>query len=154
MMEDTEATMAKRIALAAMVYEHRVTGRVPEIVTVVLGDDAVIIKACRSLAQTKAEMVKSSDCAVQLRESQRIPFNIACEPLRCEIGQITGVEVREAVAEVESSIGIGVKVFSPVQAVNAGTRKQIAPELLFQNVALARWADDGGAVGLCYSDCM
>ena len=56
-----------------------------------------------------------------MRELHRQLFATASGPLRQEIRQITGVAVREANAEVETSTGTVVQVFSLAHAVPADT---------------------------------
>jgi hypothetical protein len=57
-------------------------------------------------------LAKSQAGVAQVREFHRELFINSAAPLRQEIQRITGVEVREAVAEVEPSIGSAVQVFT------------------------------------------
>jgi hypothetical protein len=62
-------------------------------------------------------------------------FNTAAEPLRQEIKRITGVEVREATAEIESTTGTVVKAFT------TGTVVQVF--LLMADVPADSWSGKG-----------
>jgi len=144
LMNETDSAMAKQIARAAAAFERRTTGRVPGTVTVVLSEDAVIITLRGTFSPAEAEIAKSGKSAAQLRELHRSLFTTACEPLRREIRQITGVEVREATVEVEPSTGTVLQVFSLAQPVTPGAWSGSGSDSMPQDKALDRWADDGG----------
>jgi uncharacterized protein YbcI len=57
--------------------------------------------------------------AVQLQEFHRQMFADSCASLRQEIERITGVEVREATAPVETTTGTMVQVFLLAHGVSA-----------------------------------
>lgn len=99
---------------------QRATGRLPSSVAVVLSGDTVVITLRGTLSVAERELAKSEEGAADLRELHRQLFAIASEPLRQEIRQVTGVEVRETSAEVETSTGTAVQVFSLASAVPEG----------------------------------
>jgi hypothetical protein len=72
-------------------------------------------------------LAQSPAGAAQVQEFHRQLFVNASQALRHEIKRITGIEVREATAEVEGATGTVVKVFT------TGTMVQVF--LLAQNVA-------------------
>ncbi len=76
-------------------------------------------------------MAKSPAGAEQLQDFHRQFFANSCEPLRREIKRITGVEVREAVAEVEPNTGAVVQVFT------SGTMVQVF--LLAHGLTAGAW---------------
>lgn len=104
--------MAKRIAQAASAFEQQRTGRQPRSVSVVLSRDTLVITLHGVLTPAEIMLARSSAGAAQLQEFHRQLFSNASEPMRREIGKITGVEVREAVAEVEPNTGTVVQVFT------------------------------------------
>ena len=120
-MEKSNSTKAQQIARAARVFEQETTGRLPGSVTVVLSEDTVVITLRGTFSPAETALAKSREGAAQLRELHRQLFTTASEPLRQEIRRITGVEVREATAEVETSTGTAVQVFWLAHAVPAGT---------------------------------
>ena len=73
------------------------------------------------MSPAETALAKRPDGAAQLRELHRQLFMTAAEPLRREVRRITGVEVREATAEIETSTGTVVQVFSLVPAVPMDT---------------------------------
>ena len=120
-MDKSDSNKARQIAQVARAFEQQTTGRLPSSVTVVLSEDTVVITLRGTLSLAEAALAKSQDGAAQLRELHRQLFTTASPPLRQEIRRITGVEVREATAEVETSTGTVVQVFTLAQAVAADT---------------------------------
>src|SRR6185437_13472073 len=104
--------MAKQIAHAAIAFEQQTTGRAPKSVTVVLSDNTLVITLHGALSLAEKALAMSPDGAVQVQEFHRQLFANASDSLRQEIKRITGVEVREATAEVESATGTVVKVLT------------------------------------------
>ena len=76
----------------------------------------------------------SPEGIAQVQEFHRQLFANASDSLRQEIKRITGVEVREAVAEVETATGTVVKVFT------SGTVVQVF--LLARGVPADSWSGD------------
>jgi uncharacterized protein YbcI len=71
----------------------------------------LVITLHDALSPAEKAMAKSPAGATQVEEFHRQLFNNSADSLRQEIKRITGVEVREAVAEVEPSTGTVVQVF-------------------------------------------
>ena len=120
-MDKSDSTKAHRIAQAARAFEQQTTGRLPSSVTVVLSEDTLVITLRGTLSPAETAVAESREGAAQLREFHRQLFTTASGPLRQEIRRITGVEVREATAETETSTGTAVQVFSLAHAVPADT---------------------------------
>jgi len=80
--------------------------------TAVLSDSTLVITLHDSLSPAEQLLAQSQEGAQQVQEFHRQLFANAYDSLRTEIKRITGVEVREAAAEVEPSTGTVVKVFS------------------------------------------
>jgi uncharacterized protein YbcI len=120
-MDKPDSSKAQQIAQAARAFEQQTTGRPPSSVTVVLSEDTLVITLRGTLSPAETALAKSREGATQLRELHRQLFTTASEPLRQEIRRITGVEVREATAEVDTSTGTVVQVFSLACAVGAET---------------------------------
>ena len=94
--------MAQQIAQAAIAFEQRRTGHVPKSVTVVLSEDTLVITLHEALSPAEKALAQSPAGAAQVQEFHRQLFANSCDSLRQEIKRITGVEVREATAEVET----------------------------------------------------
>jgi uncharacterized protein YbcI len=115
LMDKSNSRIAKQIAGAATALQQQMTGRPPSAVTVVLSEDAVIITLRGILSPAETALAKSGESAARLRELHRNLFTTASEPLRRQIMHITGIDVREASAEVDTSTGTAVQVFGLVQ---------------------------------------
>ena len=127
--------MAQQIAQAAMAFQQQRTGHAPEAVTVVLSGETLVITLHGALTKAEKTLAKSAEGATQVQEFHRQLFSNSSESLRQEIKKITGVDVREAAAEVETSTG------TVVQAFTTGTMVQVF--LLAQKVAPDSWTEGG-----------
>ncbi|MFH1418206.1 MAG: Na-translocating system protein MpsC family protein [Planctomycetota bacterium] len=138
-MDKTNSTMARRIAEAASVFEQQRTGNRPKSVTVVLSDTTLVITLHGALSEAERTLARSAEGAAQVQDFHRQLFANASETLRQEIKRITGVEVREATAEVEPNTGTVVGVFT------TGTTVQVY--LLAHAVPAGDWSgsDPGSA---------
>ena len=131
-MDKRKSTMAQEIAEAASAFERRRTGHVPKWVNVVLSEDSLVITLHEAWAPAERALARSPEGAAQVQEFHRQLFNSSAVTLRREIQRITGVEVREATAEVEPTTGTVVQVFS------TGTVVQVF--LLARGVATETWS--------------
>jgi uncharacterized protein YbcI len=111
-MDKPNSTMAQQIAQAASVFEQQRTGNTPKSVTVVLSDTTLVITLHGALSEAEKALAKSPEGAAQVQSLHRQLFANASDSLRQEIKRITGVEVREATAEVEPATGTVVGVFT------------------------------------------
>ncbi len=111
-MDKPNETMAQQIAEAAAVFEQERTGLVPKSVTVVQGDGTLVITLHGALSPVEKALAQSPAGAAQVQEFHRQLFANASDALRQEIKRITGMEVREATAEVETTTGTVVAVFT------------------------------------------
>lgn len=111
-MDQTNLTMAQQVARAASLFQQQRTGLVPRSVTVVLSEDTMVITLHGALSPAETALAQSPAGAAQVQEFHRQLFTNSADPLRQEIKRITGVEVREATAEVETTTGTVVQVFT------------------------------------------
>ena len=111
-MDQSNATMAQQIARAASDFERQRTGHVPKSVTVVLNEDTLVITLRGALSPAEKAAANSPAGAAQMQEFHRQLFNTSCQSLRQEIERITGVEVREASAEVETTTRAVMQMFA------------------------------------------
>jgi uncharacterized protein YbcI len=111
-MEKPTSTMACEIAQAASALQKQRTGHTPKSVAVVLSDDTLVITLHDALSPAEKNLAKSSGGATQVQEFHRQLFANDSDALREEIKRITGVAVREAAAEVETTTGTVVQVFT------------------------------------------
>lgn len=120
-------TMAQQVAQAVMAFQQKTTGHAPKAVTVVLSQDTLVVTLHEALSPAERDMAKSPAGAAQVREFHRQLFINSSQSLREEIRSITGVEVREAVAEVEPTTGAVVQAFTSSATVQVFRLAQSVP---------------------------
>lgn len=130
-----QSTMARQVAQAALAFEKQRTGHAPLSVAVVLSGETLVITLNGALSPAEKALARDPAGAAQVQEFHRQLFATASEPLRQEIRRITGVEVREATAEIEPSTGTVVAAFT------TGTTVQVF--LLANAVAADAWSENG-----------
>jgi uncharacterized protein YbcI len=131
----SNATMAQQIAKAAIAFEKKRTGHTPKSVTVVMSDNTLMITLHGALSPAEKALAKSPAGAAQVQNFHRQLFTNSAGSLREEIKRITGVDVREATAEVEPTTG------TVVQAFTTGTVVQVF--LLACDVPSETWSGSG-----------
>jgi uncharacterized protein YbcI len=134
-MNKSNSTMAQQVAQAASAFEERRSGHAPRSVTVVLSEETLVITLHGVLSPAERALAKSPEGAAQVQEFHRQLFLSSSDSLRREIKEITGVEVRDATAEIEPTTGAVVKAFP------TGTMVQVF--LLAQGVPTDVWSGVG-----------
>lgn len=129
--------MAQRVAQAASAFEQQRTGHAPRSATAVLNADTLVVTLHGALSPAEKALSQSPAGAAQMQEFHRQLFANSSAALRQEIHRITGVEVREAGAEIETMTGAVMQRFA------TGTVVQVF--LLARNVPADAW--DGGGPG-------
>jgi uncharacterized protein YbcI len=137
-MEKLEPSAAQQIAHAAIAFQKQRTGLDPQSVAVVLSGNTLLITLHGALSPAEKAMAQSEEGAVQVQEFHRQLFANSADELREAIRRITGVEVREAIAEVEPTTGTVVQVFT------SGTMVQVF--LLARGVPSDSWSGNGSGV--------
>lgn len=137
-MDKSRSTMAQQVARAASAFEEQRTGHAPQSVTVVLSEDTLVITLHGALSPAEKALAQSAAGVAQLQEFHRQLFANSADELRQEIKRITGVEVRETAAEIETATGTVVQVFT------TGTMVQVF--LLAHSIPAATWSGDGQEV--------
>ena len=108
-----ESTMAQQVAQAVMAFQEKTTGHAPKAITVVLSQDTLVVTLHEALSPAETDMAKKSPAgAAKVQEFHRQLFSNSSQSLLEDIKRITGVEVREAVAEVEPTTGAVVQAFT------------------------------------------
>ena len=130
-METPRSTMAEQVAQAARDFQQQRTGHVPKAVTVVLSENTLVITLHEALSPAERALAKSAAGAAKVQEFHRQLFANSADFLRQEIKRITGVEVRESTAEVETTTGTVVQVFT------SGTMVQVFQ--LAQGISKNAW---------------
>jgi uncharacterized protein YbcI len=134
-MEKLDPSVAQQIAQAAVAFQQQRTGHEPQSVAVVLSGDTLLITLHGALSPAEKVLAQSPAGAARLQEFHRQLFTSSADELRQEIKRITGVEVREATAEVEPTSGTVVQVFT------TGTMVQVF--LLAHGTPASSWSGTG-----------
>lgn len=144
-MNDSNSTKAHRIAQAAIAFEQRRTGNhTPKSVTVVLSEGILVITLHDALSPAERALAESPAGAAKVQEFHRQLFANSSHSLRDEIKRITGLEVREATAEIEPASG------AMVQAFTTGNVVQVF--LLAGSAATETWSGNGNGEKRAYTD--
>ena len=134
-MEKLDPSVAQQVAQAAIAFQQQRTGHEPKSVAVVLSENTLVITMHGALSPAEKALAQSPAGAAQVQEFHRQLFGNSADELRQDIKRITGVEVREATTEVETTTGTVVQVFT------TGTMVQVF--LLAQGVAASSWSGNG-----------
>jgi uncharacterized protein YbcI len=112
LIKNSESSMARQVAEVASAFQQQWTGHEPKSVSVVLSGDTLVITLHGALSPAEQAMARSPEGAAKVQEFHRQLFLNASDELRQEIKRITGMDVREAAAEVEPASGAVVQVFT------------------------------------------
>lgn len=134
-MEKSDSTMALQLAQAASAFQQQRTGHTPKSVTVVLSDDTLVVTLHGALSPAEMAVAKTPAGAAQMQEFHRQLFASTSDSLRQEIRKITGAEVHEASAEIETRSGAVMQLFA------TGTVVQVF--LLSRHVPPSTWCGSG-----------
>jgi uncharacterized protein YbcI len=134
-MDEPNSNMARQLGQAASAFERQRTGHEPKSVHVVLSGDTLVITLYGALSPAEKALTQSPAGAAEMREFQRQLFVTSSDALRQQIKSITGAEVREASAEVETVTGAVMQMFA------SGTVVQVF--LLARSVPADTWSGSG-----------
>ena len=143
-MEKTDSNIAEQLARLASRFQEQRTGHAPKAVTVVLGEDTLVVTLHDALTPAEKALAKSPQGAARVQEFHRQLFANSTAEMRQAIKRITGRDVREAAAEIETETG------SVILAFGTGSMVQVfllSPRVLVdavaENNALERADDEG-----------
>ena len=126
-MSEARPNMVQEIAEAVMAFQRDTTGHTPEGVTVLLSEDTLVITLHQALSPAERNLAKDPSGAAQVQEFHRRLFSTSSGRLKKEIKRITGVEVCEAVAEIEPTTGAVVQAFTSSAVVQVFRLAQSLP---------------------------
>lgn len=104
--------MTQQLAEAASALQQQRTGHAPKAVTIVLNEDTLVVTLHEALTPAEKALAQSPAGAAKVQEFHRQLFSNSSDAMRQEIKRITGREVREAAAEVETETGAVVHAFT------------------------------------------
>jgi uncharacterized protein YbcI len=125
--KSTSATIADQVAQVAKTLQQQRTGHAPKAVTVVLGEDTLVITMHDALTPAEKALALNSIGASQVQEFHRQLFLASADALREEIKRITGRDVREAAAEIMPATGTIVHAFTTGNVVQVFLLSEVVP---------------------------
>ena len=111
-MNETDSHIAEQLASVAGSLQQQRTGHAAKAVTVILSADTLVVTFHDALTPAEKALARSPQGASQVQEFHRQLFSSSSESMRQEIKRITGREVREAAAEIETATGAVVHAFT------------------------------------------
>jgi uncharacterized protein YbcI len=120
-MQVSNSKAARQIAKAACDFERERSGHTPTSATVVLCDDTLVVSLPGMMSPVEMDLAKNPAGAACVREFHRQVFTNSCTPLAQQIGEITGVKVRESRSELWTETGKVVQMFLLAGNVAAGS---------------------------------
>jgi uncharacterized protein YbcI len=111
-MKTFETPMAEQLARVASVLQQQRTTLAPKAVTAILSEDTLVVTLHDALTPAEKALARTLEGAAQLQEFHRHLFFNESESMRQEIKKITGQEVCEATAEIETATGAIVHAFT------------------------------------------
>lgn len=111
-MDRSPLTPVRQIAEVAGVLQQQRTGHGPKAVTVVVSEDTLVITLHGALSPAEQVLSQSPQGAAGVQDFHRQLFANSTDEMRQEIKRITGRQVREAAAEIETATGTVVHAFT------------------------------------------
>lgn len=111
-MNKPKFTIAEQLAELASTLQRQRTGLAPKAVTVILSEDTLVVTLHDALTPAERALARTPEGAAQVQEFHRQLFSSSSASMREEIKKITGREVREATAEIETATGAVVHAFT------------------------------------------
>jgi uncharacterized protein YbcI len=111
-MNQLESKISQQLAELASAFQEQRTGHAPKAVTVVLSEDTLVVTLHDALTPAEKALAKSPAGAARVQEFHRQLFADSMAEMRDEITRITGRQVREAAAEIETATGTVVHAFT------------------------------------------
>jgi uncharacterized protein YbcI len=110
-MPEKMPTIAQEIAQIAMTFQQQCTGRLPESVTVLLGEDTLVVTLHEALSPGEKEMARTPGGAARVHEYHRALFETSSLALHLELKRILGVEVCESGVVIDPGTGRLIEAF-------------------------------------------
>jgi uncharacterized protein YbcI len=111
-MIEARLSVAQKVARAAAAFHCERTGHEPKVAIAALSDDTIVITLHDALTPAMEALARSPAGVPRVQAYYRQLFVDSADSLRQEIKRITGVVVREAVAEVDATTGVMVHAFT------------------------------------------
>jgi len=111
-MNETKSQITQQLARVASTLQQQMTGHAPKAVSVMLGDDTLVMTLHDALTPAEKALAQSPAGAAQVQEFHRQLFSNSSAAVWEEIQRITGRQVRGAAQEMEPAKGAVVHTFT------------------------------------------
>ena len=111
-MNSSAFDITEQLAEMASLLQQQRTGVAPKAVTAVLSEDTLVVTLHDALTPAETDLARTPEGAAQVQEFHRQLFSSESDSMRQEIKRITGRDVREATAEIETATGAVVHAFT------------------------------------------
>jgi uncharacterized protein YbcI len=99
------------LASMASALQLKRTGHLPKSVTVVLGEDTLVVTLDGALTPAEQALTRTPEGSTKVQEFHRQLFANSNDEMCREITRITGRQIRESAAEVNNSDGTALRTF-------------------------------------------
>jgi uncharacterized protein YbcI len=103
-MDESKSQMTQLARVASTLQRQR-TGVAPKAATAILSENTLVVTMEEALTPAERDLVRTPQGATQVQEFHRQLFASSCESMREKIKTITGRDVREEAAEIETDVG-------------------------------------------------
>ena len=108
---------ARQVAQAAGTFEHLLMGRVPKSVTVVADGGWMVVSLHEAFSPVERRLAADTEGSERVRNYHQYLFEESLDSLRSHVMRRTGVELRGAIAHVDTVTGSVLKTFTTTPAV-------------------------------------
>jgi uncharacterized protein YbcI len=104
-MNESKSPLTQQVGRVAGALQQKRTGVAPKAVTAILSEDTLVVTLDDALTPAEKALIGTPQGAAQVQEFHRQLFASSSDSMRQEIKKITGRDVREATAEIETETG-------------------------------------------------
>jgi uncharacterized protein YbcI len=109
--------LARQVAQAIGSFEHRLLGRTPTSVTVVAGEDWLVMSVNETLSPIERRLARDEAGCSRLQEYHQSLFEATLDALCDHVRQITGVRLTGGLAHVDAAAGSLLTTFTTRAAI-------------------------------------
>ena len=104
-MNESESHLTQQVARVAGQLQQKTTGVAPTAVSAILSRNTLVVTLDNALTPAEQALLRTPQGAAQVQEFHRQLFASSSTSIRERIKAITGRDVREATAEIETETG-------------------------------------------------
>ncbi|QDT62499.1 hypothetical protein SV7mr_50470 [Stieleria bergensis] len=105
-MNESKSTLTQQVARVAGAMQQKRTGVAPTAVNAILSGNTLVVTLDDALSPAEQALLRTPQGAAQVQEFHRQLFASSSTSIREKIKTITGRDVREATAEIDTGTGV------------------------------------------------